>query len=137
MIWEKCHIWWKSQILRKGQIWQKDQNWQKYQFWRESQMWEKYQIWEKSKISDRSNTSHSASYSLDFVSHFCWTEKKLCETKRKKIWLWNRNSCDLKAKLATWGENFVWNAAGGSQSQQIFTIHIFNKSICHIYTIMP
>ena len=137
MIWEKYHIWRKNLNWRKGQIWQEDQNWQKYQIWEENQIWEKYQIWERCKISDISYTSPPASYSVDLVSNFCWTKKKFWKTKSRKLWLWNSSNCDLDDKLATWGKYFSCNAAGGSHSQQFFSIHIFNKSIFHVSTAMP
>ena len=88
----------------------------------------------------RSYTFPLAPYSLDLVSNFCWTKKKLWETKSRNIWLWKSNSCDLDAKLAIWATSrwkLLMKCSRRFTVQQILTIHIVNKSICHIYRIMP
>ena len=118
-IWSKYQIW-KQGLCQKCQIWRKSKFDEKVKFDKKVKIDKKVKFDKKVKIDKNikfeekikfeknikveKNVKFSdiyhllpASYSLDLVSHFCWTKKKFWKIKSKKIWLCNSNSCDLDA----------------------------------------
>ena len=106
----------KKSNLTKKSILMKMSNLMEMSNLRKKSNLQKSQNWEKCQIINVASTSPTSSHSLHLVSHFCWTERKFCEIKRKQTGLWKSNNCDLVAELETWAAS-RWNFSFNSQSR--------------------